>query len=304
MKPAQFEYDDPGTVEDALELLARHGDDCKVLAGGQSLVPLMNFRLARPARLIDINGVDSLSHLTRDDGHLVIGAMTRHTQIEHSVEVAEGWPLLTEAIGWVGHSQIRNRGTIGGSVAHADPAAELPAAFAALDASFHLRSKRASRVLSWKEFFVSEFTTALAPDELVTAVQVPAQDPSSGAAFVEYARRHGDFALGGAAVTIKLGQDGRAEHVTIALLSAGPAPVRAEGAERQLRGSKIDESSIRAASLEAIKGLHPTSDIHGSSEYRIALLRTMAERALTIAAQRASRKRSSARESGPERTSQ
>ncbi|HEY8802422.1 MAG TPA: FAD binding domain-containing protein, partial [Candidatus Dormibacteraeota bacterium] len=189
-------------------------------------------------------------------------------------------------------------------VAHADPAAELPAAFAALDASFHLRSKRASRVLSWKEFFVSEFTTALAPDELVTAVQVPAQDPFSGAAFVEYARRHGDFALGGAAVTIKLGQDGRAEHVTIALLSAGPAPVRAEGAERQLRGSKIDESSIRAASVEAIKGLHPTSDIHGSSEYRIALLRTMAERALTIAAQRASRKRSSARENGPERTSQ
>jgi CO/xanthine dehydrogenase FAD-binding subunit len=304
MKPAQFEYDDPGTVEDALELLARHGDDCKVLAGGQSLVPLMNFRLARPARLIDINGVDSLSHVTRDDGHLVIGAMTRHTQIEHSVEVAEGWPLLTDAIGWVGHSQIRNRGTIGGSVAHADPAAELPAAFAALDASFHLRSKRASRVLSWKEFFVSEFTTALAPDELVTAVQVPAQDPFSGAAFVEYARRHGDFALGGAAVTIKLGQDGRAEHVTIALLSAGPAPVRAEGAERQLRGSKIDESSIRAASVEAIKGLHPTSDIHGSSEYRIALLRTMAERALTIAAQRASRKRSSARENGPERTSQ
>lgn len=304
MKPAAFEYDDPETEDEALDLLSRHGDDCKVLAGGQSLVPLMNFRLARPARLIDINGVDSLSHVTRDDGHLVIGAMTRHTQIEHSVEVAEGWPLLTDAIGWVGHSQIRNRGTIGGSVAHADPAAELPAAFAALDASFHLRSKRASRVLSWKEFFVSEFTTALAPDELVTAVQVPAQDPFSGAAFVEYARRHGDFALGGAAVTIKLGQDGRAEHVTIALLSAGPAPVRAEGAERQLRGSKIDESSIRAASVEAIKGLHPTSDIHGSSEYRIALLRTMAERALTIAAQRASRKRSSARENGPERTSQ
>lgn len=297
MKPAQFEYDDPPTVEEALELLARHGDDCKVLAGGQSLVPLMNFRLARPARLIDINGVDSLSHITRDDGRLVIGAMTRHTQIEHSAEVAEGWPLLTEAIGWVGHSQIRNRGTIGGSVAHADPAAELPAAFAALDASFQLRSKRGSRVLSWKEFFVSEFTTALAPDELVTAVEVPAQDPSTGTAFVEYARRHGDFALGGAAVTIKLGPDGRAEHVTIALLSAGPAPVRAEPAERQLRGSKIDESSIRAASVAAIQGLHPTSDIHGSTEYRTALLQTMTERALAIAAQRASRKRPSERRS-------
>jgi len=287
MKPAQFEYDDPRTVDEALDLLARHGDDCKVLAGGQSLVPLMNFRLARPARLIDINGVGSLSHITPDNRRLVLGAMTRHTQLEHSKEVAERWPLLTEAIGWVGHSQIRNRGTIGGSVAHADPAAELPAAFAALDANFHLRSKRGSRVLSWKQFFVSEFTTALAADELVTAVEVPAQDPSTGTAFAEYARRHGDFALGGAAVTLKLGRDGRCEHATIALLSAGPAPVRAEAAERQLRGTKLDESSIRAASAEAVKGLHPTSDLHGSTEYRIGLLQTMTERALTKAAQRA-----------------
>jgi CO/xanthine dehydrogenase FAD-binding subunit len=287
MKPAQFEYDDPRTVEEALDLLARHGDECKVLAGGQSLVPLMNFRLARPARLIDINGIDALSYIKRDSGRLAIGAMTRHAQVEHSDEVVKRWPLLTEAIGWVGHSQIRNRGTVGGSVAHADPAAELPAAFAALDASFHLRSKRASRVLSWKEFFVSEFTTALGPDELVTAVHVPAQDPAAGSAFVEYARRHGDFALGGAAVTVKLGPDGRVENVAIALLSAGPAPIRAEAAERKLRGSKLDEPAVHAASVEAVRGLHPTSDIHGSGEYRIALLQTMTERALTQAAQRA-----------------
>ncbi|HSS94538.1 MAG TPA: FAD binding domain-containing protein, partial [Candidatus Dormibacteraeota bacterium] len=129
MKPAKFEYDDPRTEEEALDLLAQYGDGCKVLAGGQSLVPLMNFRLARPERLIDINGVDSLAHVSHDDGRLLIGAMTRHTQLEHSSEVAEWWPLLTEAVGWVGHSQIRNRGTVGGSAAHADPAAELPAAF-------------------------------------------------------------------------------------------------------------------------------------------------------------------------------
>ena len=287
MKPAQFEYNDPRTVDEALDLLALHGDECKVLAGGQSLVPLMNFRLARPARLIDINGIDTLSYIRRDSGRLVIGAMTRHTHLEHSEEVAERWPLLTEAIGWVGHGQIRNRGTIGGSVAHADPAAELPAAFAALDASFEIRSKRGSRNLSWKEFFVSEFTTALAPDELVTAVEVPAQDASTGAAFVEYARRHGDFALGGAAVTVKVSRDGRCESATIALLSAGPAPVRAEAAELQLQGAKFDESTIRAASVEAVRGLRPTSDLHGSSEYRISLLRTMTERALTKAAQRA-----------------
>ncbi|MHB8587455.1 MAG: FAD binding domain-containing protein [Candidatus Dormibacteraceae bacterium] len=287
MKPAQFEYDDPQTLDEALELLARYGDDCKVLAGGQSLVPLMNFRLARPARLIDINGVASLAHITRDNGRFVIGAMTRHFELEHSKVVAQGSPLLTEAIGWVGHSQIRNRGTIGGSVAHADPAAELPAALVALDAEFHVRSKRGKRVLGWKQFFVSEFTTALAPDELVTAVEMAEQDPSTGTAFVEYARRHGDFALGGAAVTLKLGPDGRCENATIALLSAGPAPVRAEGAERQLRGAKIDESSIHSASVDAVKGLHPSTDIHGSTEYRVGLLQTMTERALTEAAQRA-----------------
>ena len=287
MKPAQFEYDDPQTEAEALDLLARYGDDCKVIAGGQSLVPLMNFRLARPARLIDINRIDSLSYIRREDGSLVIGAMARHTHLEHAQEVAQGWPLLTEAVGWVGHAQIRNRGTIGGSVAHADPAAELPAAFAALDAKFQLRSKRGSRTVNWDEFFVSEFTTALAPDELVTAVEVPALDPGTGTAFVEYARRHGDFALGGAAAIVKLGRDGRCERATIALLSAGPAPVRAEAAEQQLRGAKLDDSSIRAASAEAVRGLRPTSDLHGSTEYRIGLLRTMTERALTKAAQRA-----------------
>jgi len=249
----------------------------------------MNFRLARPGRLIDINGVESMGGIRRDRGKLVIGAMTRHVQVERSNEIAEGWPLLHEAIGWVGHSQIRNRGTVGGSVAHADPAAELPAALAALDASFQVRSKRGMRVLHWTQFFVSEFTTAIAPDELVVAVEVPAQDPSTGAAFVEYARRHGDFALGGAAVTIRLGRDGRCENATIALLSAGPAPVRAEVAERQLRGSKLDETSIRAAAGEAVKGLHPTTDLHGSTEYRLQLLRTMTERALAKAAQRAKR---------------
>jgi carbon-monoxide dehydrogenase medium subunit/6-hydroxypseudooxynicotine dehydrogenase subunit alpha len=251
----------------------------------------MNFRLARPGRLIDINGVDSLAGIKRENGNLVIGAMTRHVEVEHSKEVAGLWPLLTEAIGWVGHSQIRNRGTVGGSVAHADPAAELPAAFAALEASFHIRSKRGSRVLPWNQFFVAEFTTALAPDEIVTAVEVPLPD-ATGIAFVEYARRHGDFALGGAAVTLKVGRDGRCERATIALLSAAPAPVRAKGAEEQLRGARLDEPFIRSAAEEAVKGLHPTSDLHGSSDYRVRLLRTMVERGLTTAAERARSKAS------------
>ena len=287
MKPAKFEYDDPSTEDEVLELLARHGDECKVLAGGQSLVPLMNFRLARPARLVDVNRVESLGGIGLDGGTLVMRAMTRHAQVERSSEVARGWPLLHEAIRWVGHAQIRNRGTVGGSVAHADPAAELPAVFAALDATFCVRSRRGARALGWRQFFVSEFTTALAADELLVAVEVPATEAGTVGAFVEFARRHGDFALGGAAVTLRLARDGRCEKATIALLSAGPAPVRAEAAESLLIGSKLDEPAILAAAGAAVEGLHPTTDLHGSAEYRLQLLRTMTERALTQAARRA-----------------
>jgi CO/xanthine dehydrogenase FAD-binding subunit len=289
MKPAAFEYDAPTTLDQTLELLAEHGEECKVLAGGQSLVPLMNFRLARPARLIDINGVGDLEGIRREQGRLLIGAMTRHADVERSTVIAEGWPLLHEAIGWVGHSQIRNRGTVGGSVAHADPAAELPAAFAALDARFQLRSKKGARTLGWREFFVAEFTTALAADELVTTVEVPPQDPATGFAFVEFARRHGDFALGGAAVAVTLGRDGRCRKATIALLAAAPAPMRAEAAETALVGTTLDERAIGAAAEDAVRGVHPTSDLHGSSEYRVKLLRTMVERAVTRAARRARR---------------
>jgi CO/xanthine dehydrogenase FAD-binding subunit len=290
MKPAPFEYDAPRNVEEAIGLLAQHGDECKVLAGGQSLVPLMNFRLARPGRLIDINGVESLGRIRVENGRLQLGAMVRHAHVEHSNDIAARWPLLHEAIGWVGHSQIRNRGTVGGSVAHADPAAELPCAFAALDARFHVLSKRGPRVLRWDQMFVSEFTTSLAPDELLTAVEVPPQDSSTGVAFVEFARRHGDFALGGAAVTLTNGPDGKCTAATIALLSAGPRPVRAEEAERRLVGTRIDEAGIKGAAELAVQGLHPTSDLHGSREYRVKLLRVMVERALTRALQRATRK--------------
>ncbi len=289
MKPARFEYDDPRTVDETLALLATYGDECKVLAGGQSLVPLMNFRLARPQRLIDINGVAPLAHITREDGRLMIGALTRHTEIERSEEIAGGWPLLSEAIGWVGHVQIRNRGTVGGSVAHADPAAELPAVFAALDARFHIRSKRGSRTLPWHEFFVSEFTTALAPDELLTDVEVPSPGAASGMGFVEFARRHGDFALGGAAAVVQLDAAGRCTRAAIALLSAASRPVRAAGAESRLRGETLDDKTIRAAAADAVKGLQPTADLHGSTEYRLRLLETMTERALMVAAHRARR---------------
>jgi len=273
MKPAPFEYDDPGSVDETIGLLAKYGDECKVLAGGQSLVPLMNFRLARPGRLIDINGVESLGQIKVENGRLRLGAMVRHAHLERSNDIAARWPLLHEAIVWVGHSQIR----------------ELPCAFAALDAKFHVLSKRGPRVLRWDQTFVSEFTTSLAPDELLTAIEVPPQDPSAGVAFVEFARRHGDFALGGAAVSITLTRNGTCTDVAIALLSAGARPVRAEEAESRLKGSRVDGAAIAQAAVAAVHGLHPTSDLHGSGEYRVKLLRVMTERALTKAAERAAR---------------
>lgn len=290
MKPAPFEYDDPRTLDDALDLLARHGEEGKVIAGGQSLVPLMNFRLARPGRLIDINGVESLSHISREDGRLVIGAMARHADVEGSALVADGWPLLSEAIVWVGHPQIRNRGTVGGSVAHADPAAELPAVLAAMDAVFRVRSKHGAWLVKWNDFFRSEFTTSLKPEELVVGIEVPEQDPSAGTAFIEFARRHGDFALGGAAVVLKLDPDRVCERAAIGLVAAGPKPVRASAAEAQLVGATVDTKAIASAAERAVVGLEPTGDLHGSAEYRLKLLRVMVQRALTIAAERAASK--------------
>src|ERR1700730_85101 len=173
---------------------------------------MMNFRLAKPTRLIDINRVDSLSQIGREGDSLTIGALTRHATVEHSPAVAKISPLLTQAIEWVGHSQIRNRCTVGGSTAHADPAAELPAAFAALDAQFRARSRQGERVLGWQEIFISTITTALRADKVLVAVEIPIQPPATGTAFVEFARRHGDFALGGAAVTLLLDQDGLCSH--------------------------------------------------------------------------------------------
>ncbi|MGH2949241.1 MAG: FAD binding domain-containing protein, partial [Solirubrobacteraceae bacterium] len=208
MKPPPFEYDDPHDAGEAIALLAEHGDESKVLAGGQSLVPLLNFRLARPERLIDVNRIGELAYVRRRDGVLRIGALTRQATLERSRVVAENWPLLTEAMRLVAHPQIRNRGTVGGSVAHADPAAELPVAFTALDATFHARSARGARAIRAADFFRTHLTTALEPDELLVEIEVAPLPPRTGSAFTEFARRHGDFGLGGAAVLVTLAPDG------------------------------------------------------------------------------------------------
>jgi CO/xanthine dehydrogenase FAD-binding subunit len=282
LKPARFAYDDPSTVSEAVRLLGEHGDDAKVLAGGQSLVPLLNFRLARPGRLVDVNRIAELAELRRTDGALRIGAVVRTATLERSRLAADYWPLLVEASRLVGHPQIRTRGTVGGSAAHADAAAELPVAFTALDARFRLRSSRGERVLAADDFFVGPLTTALAADELLVEIDVPALPPRTGSAFVEYARRHGDFALAGAAVTVGLTDTGECKRPRIALLAAGATPLRATAAELALAGHRIDEDAAQEAGERAAKAAAPPGD----RAHRRALLRALVRTAVLRAAER------------------
>ena len=286
MKPPPFAYDRARSIDEALALLAEHGDEGKVLAGGQSLVPLLNFRLARPERLIDINDVQELDYLELN-GNLRIGALTRQATIEDSRDVRERVPLLHEAIRHVAHPQIRNRGTVGGSVAHADPSAELPAAFAALDAVYHLRSASRTRTVTSDEMFVTHLTTALQPDELLIEIEVALPTPGTGSAFVEFARRHGDFALAGAAALVRPAADGTCERAAIALLAAGPVPVRAVAAEQSLVGQLLDETTAREAAAAAVRDVKPLADIHGGTDYRRRVLEALVRRALLEAASRA-----------------
>lgn len=295
MKPPRFAYHDPTSVDETLGLLATHGEDGKILAGGQSLVPLLNFRLARPGHLIDINRIGALAGIRRRSGTLHIGAMTRQSTMERSRLVAENWPLLTEALTFVAHAQIRNRGTVGGSVAHADPAAELPTAFTALDASFKAVSRRGERTIAADDFFVTHLTTALEPDEALVEIRVPPLPDGTGHAFTEFARRHGDFALGGAAVLITLDSAGKCERAAVALLGAAPTPLRARAAEELLLGERVDERVAREAASRAVEGISPTGDIHGSSEYRRELIEVMVRRGIEKATERASAARGSGR---------
>jgi carbon-monoxide dehydrogenase medium subunit/6-hydroxypseudooxynicotine dehydrogenase subunit alpha len=288
MKPAPFEYSDPHDVDEALALLAEVGDEGKLLAGGQSLVPMLNFRLAQPGHLIDLNRIPSLAYVRRREGSLHIGAMTRHAALERSPVAAEGWPLLREALHHVAHAQIRNRGTVGGSVAHADPAAELPVAFAALDARFHVRSKRAgTRTIVADDFFITHLTTSMEPDELLVEIEVPALPAATGHSFREFSRRHGDFALGGAAVLVTAGEDGVCSQAAISLLGAADTPVRARAAEAALAGRAVDQAAAREAASLAVADIDPTGDIHGSGPYRKRLIEHLVRQAVIEAAGRA-----------------
>ena len=286
MKPASFDYYKPETLAEALNLLAQFGEAAKPLAGGQSLVPMMNMRLARPAQLIDLNDLRELDYLKVENGELRIGAMTRQRSLERSAIVGEGWPLLQEATRYVGHVQIRNRGTVGGSLAHAYPAAELPVAMTALNATFVLRSEETERAVAAGEFFLDAMTTILKTTELLVEIRLPPVPPRTGWSFQEISRRHGDFALMGVAGLLTVRSDGAIEQAE--LVFGGVTPHRAKKIRQQLAGHQPETALFQDAANLAAAELEPESDIHASAAYRKEVAKVLARRALEQAAHRAS----------------
>lgn len=286
MKPPRFDYHAPASVEEALGLLVRYGGEAKILAGGQSLMPLLNFRLSRPAALVDLNRIAALAYIREQNGHVAFGAMTRQRAIEFSPVVKTTLPLLTEATRWVGHLPIRSRGTIGGSIAHADPSAEYPAVLTALDGEVVVRGPRGERTLKPADLFQTYLTTSLEADEILTEVRLPAMPARAGYAFEEFARRHGDFAIVGVAAMVTL-DGGRVREARLATAGAGPVPVRLRAAEDILVKEGVDERALEAAAARAAELVTPDSDLHATAAYRTNLTRVLTQRALVRAVARA-----------------
>jgi aerobic carbon-monoxide dehydrogenase medium subunit len=286
VKPAAFEYHAPRTIDEAVGLLAAHGDEAKILAGGQSLVPLMNMRLARPRVIVDLNATRGLGALGEARGMLRIGAMVRQRAAERSAVVASRCPLLRDALQWVGHPQIRNRGTIGGSIAHADPAAEIPAVLAALGGEVTVRGPKGSRRVPAADLFVTYLTTAIDAHEVLTEVRVPVMPRTAGWSWMEIARRHGDFALAGVGVMLVLRGETIAD-ARIGLTGVGPTPVRASRAEGMLIKERPSEELWQQAAEAVRAAIEPESDLHASADYRRHVAGVLTVRALREAHGRA-----------------
>src|SRR5579885_1571817 len=284
MKPPRFQYAVPATLQEALELLAHHGPDAKVLAGGQSLVPLLNMRLATPAYLIDINRIAELDYITVRDDYLAIGALARQRQVERSTIVQQRHPLIVEVIRHIGHTQIRNRGTLVGSIAHADPAAELPALLTCLNGEAVAISTRGQRIIKAEDFFQGYLTTTLEPDELLTEIRFPWLPRHAGWAFTEFARRSGDYALAGVVAVVIPASDGRCISTQISYLGISGTPVRASAVEKLISGTSLDDDVINAATSAAVQLVDDEmSDIHATAEYRRALTTELTKRVLKTA---------------------
>ena len=286
MKLPPVDYQAPATVSEAVELLAEHQDEASVLAGGQSLIPLLALRLAHPAVLIDINGIAELSGVSAADGWVAIGAMTRAYVAEESETVAGALPLLAAAMPLIGHEAIRSRGTIGGSLAHADPAAELPAVARALDAEFVVRAQSGERVVPAAEWFEGYLTTSRHPGELLVEVRFPAAGPGTGISFQEVARRHGDFAIVGLAVSLMV-SEGSISEARLAFAGMSDVPVRATEAEDLLVGERPSTELFDEAARRATDSVDPPADLHGSAEYRRRVAAALVRRGLRAAADNA-----------------
>lgn len=286
MKPASFTYERPSSVDEAVTTLADNDGDASLLAGGQSLVPMMNTRLAAPEVVVDINGLDGLNYVEESNGSVAIGALTRQSEAEESDVITDRCPLVAEALEHVGHPTIRHRGTVGGNLAHADPTSELPAVAQALDAEFEVRGTDGERTVPAEEFFQGYMTTDVGPDELLTEVRFPALSDATGWCFEETAPREGDYALVGVAATLDV-SDGICESVRLAYTAVADGPVRVREAEEAVEGEPPGEDAFEAAGTTAREHLDPPSDVHGTTEYREHLVDTLTQRALSRAADRA-----------------
>jgi aerobic carbon-monoxide dehydrogenase medium subunit len=282
LKPADFEYHRPRKIEEALSLLGEFGDDGKILAGGQSLMPLMNFRLAQPAHIIDINFIDGMDYARSDEGVIKIGCLARQSHLLDSQIVRERCPLLSEALTYVGYEQIRNRGTMCGSLAHADPAAELPAVLLALDGFVTVRNLRMKREIAARDFFKAYLTTSLSKDEMVLEASIPETPPGAGWSFMEFARRNGDFAIVGVAVLLLREQE-KISDARIALTGVGDKPWREPSVEQMLVGQKASTDLFAKVGAEIAAQINPGADIHASESYKRSLASVLARRALDAA---------------------
>jgi len=291
MIPVAFEYHAPKSLEEALRLLERHGDEAKLLAGGHSLLPLMKFRLAAPRFVIDLGRLKGLSYVREENGRIALGAMTTHAEVEASALLRAKCPLLAETAAAIGDVQVRNRGTLGGSLAHADPAADYPAAILALDAEMTATNSAGSRTMAAAEFFVDMLTTQLRPGEILTEIRVPMIEKGTGSAYEKMAQPASGYAVVGVAARVTLERNGKMSQVSVGVTGVAPKAYRATAMENALRGKKPSEKLLAGAAQQAAKGMDALADIHASAEYRCEMAAVLARRALERAIARASGKK-------------
>jgi aerobic carbon-monoxide dehydrogenase medium subunit len=280
MIPASFEYSRPNTLSEAISLLETSGSDSKILAGGQSLIPVMKLRLGSPSRLIDINNIEGLDYIRESDGFLKIGALTRMTDLESSDLLKRRYPIITDAASDIADPTVRNMGTAGGNVSHADPANDLPATMLALGAEFVATGSKGNRVVKAKDFFVDTFTTALTHEEILTEIRAPLYSLGSGGAYLKLEKRVGDFAIAGVAVQINLDQNSNVKKAGIALTNVGPSAIKAQEAEQSLVGQRLTEEAIKRASQLASQASSPSSDLRGPADYKKEMVKVLTSRAL------------------------